>query len=259
MAVFSKPALLGLPGWVAELGAALSVYAGVFVAGSVAVTLVKSVPALASSRPGCFLCFDSPLMGSSDNVDTPPDTLASTGAGLRGLLFGSAGIYLTLISQGVFQERLLTGQYSTGSFPSSGYLILSTRILAFVVSQGALMVQAAVQGRGLLGVPPHRAAFFKFSYTSLANIVSSWCQYESVRYTSFPVTTLAKSAKAIPVMAMGRLLHGRANSWEDYANAYAVCTHRADCHRLLRSWSVHLGVVRVDAVLSSWPVCAGLR
>ena len=83
------------------------------------------------------------------------------------------------------------------------------------------MVQAAAQGRGLLGVPPHRAAFFKFSYTSLANIVSSWCQYESVRYTSFPVTTLAKSAKAIPVMAMGRLLHGRANSWEDYANACA--------------------------------------
>ena len=259
MAVFSKPALLGLPGWVTELGAALSVYAGVFVAGTVVVTLVKSVPALANSRLGRFLCFDSPLVESSDSVDIPSDTPASTGAGLRGLLFGSAGIYVTLISQGVFQERLLTGQYSTGPFPSSGYLILGTRILAFIVSQGALMVQAAVHGRGLLGVPPHRAAFFKFSYTSLANIVSSWCQYESVRYTSFPVTTLAKSAKAIPVMAMGRLLHGRVNSWEDYANACADCPHRADCHRLPRSCSVHFGVVCTDVVLSWSPACAGLR
>ena len=36
------------------------------------------------------------------------------------------------------------------------------------------------------------------------------------------MTTLAKSAKTIPVMAMGRLLHGRANSWGDYANASIV-------------------------------------
>ena len=102
------------------------------------------------------------------------------------------------------------------------------------MSQVALMVQSTVQGRGLLGVPPHRAAFFKFSYTSLANVVSSWCQYESVRYTSFPVTTLAKSAKAIPVMAMGRLLHGRRNSWDDYANAYAA-SGCADSQRVCRS------------------------
>eukprot|EP01043_Picozoa_sp_COSAG02_P035197 COSAG02_NODE_2505_length_8656_cov_6.225950_7_plen_237_part_00 len=225
MAVHSKPvapvtSLVRLPGWVSELGAALSVYAGVFVGGAVLVALVRKVPALANSRFGRFLCFDSPLSPPTDSAETPADD--GTGAGLRGLVFGAVGIYLTLISQGVFQERLLTGKYATGSFPSSGYLILGTRILAFLVSQVALMVQSAVQGRGLLGVPPHHAAFFKFSYTSLANVVSSWCQYESVRYTSFPVTTLAKSAKAIPVMAMGRLLHGRANSWDDYANAYAV-------------------------------------
>jgi hypothetical protein len=182
MAVHSKLLPLGLPPWVAELGAALSVYAGVFVGGAALVTLVRRVPALANSRIGRFLCFDSPLPRPGDSQDEgKPQPVVTAPAGVRGLVFAAAGIYLTLISQGVFQERLLTGQYTTGSFPSSGYLILGTRVLAFVVSQIALMIQSAMRGHGVFGVPPHRAAFFKFSYTSLANVVSSWCQYESVR------------------------------------------------------------------------------
>ena len=45
------------------------------------------------------------------------------------------------------------------------------------------------------------------------------CQYEALKYTSFPVATLAKSAKVVPVMAMGRLLHGHRHSWADYGSA----------------------------------------
>jgi adenosine 3'-phospho 5'-phosphosulfate transporter B2 len=37
-------------------------------------------------------------------------------------------------------------------------------------------------------------------------MLSSWCQYEALRYVSFPAVTLFKAFKLAPVMLMGKLL-----------------------------------------------------
>jgi solute carrier family 35 (adenosine 3'-phospho 5'-phosphosulfate transporter), member B2 len=47
---------------------------------------------------------------------------------------------------------------------------------------------------------------YEFSFPSISNMLSSWCQYEALQYVSFPATTLFKSFKLAPVMAMGKIL-----------------------------------------------------
>lgn len=204
MGAQSKLMLPGPP-WVSELAANLGIYMGVFVTGAAAVAVIRKVPALANSRVGRFICFDGPLKpaasGEAEAGGKPSD---STPPGLAALAFATAGIYATLISQGVFQEQLMTRPYATGSFTSSGFAILGTRVLAFLVAQAAMMVQSVAAGTGLFGVEPHRAAFFKFSYSSLANVVSSWCQYESLKYAQHPAA-IVFPARAAWLLANRRL------------------------------------------------------
>ncbi|KAM7495249.1 hypothetical protein LguiB_029858 [Lonicera macranthoides] len=44
------------------------------------------------------------------------------------------------------------------------------------------------------------APVYKYFIVSVSNILTTTCQYEALRYFSFPVQTLAKYAKMIPVM-----------------------------------------------------------
>lgn len=34
--------------------------------------------------------------------------------------------------------------------------------------------------------PQHKAPLYKYVFCSLSNIMSSWCQYEALKYVSFP-------------------------------------------------------------------------
>ena len=38
------------------------------------------------------------------------------------------------------------------------------------------------------------------------NMLSSWCQYEALKYVSFPTQMLFKCFKLFPIMVMGKLL-----------------------------------------------------
>ena len=44
------------------------------------------------------------------------------------------------------------------------------------------------------------APLHKYFYISFSNTIASFCQYESLRYISFPTQTLGKCGKMIPVM-----------------------------------------------------------
>lgn len=46
--------------------------------------------------------------------------------------------------------------------------------------------------------------------------MSTWFQYESLLYISFPVQVIAKSFKAIPVMLVGRCVSGKTYSIRQY-------------------------------------------
>ena len=48
----------------------------------------------------------------------------------------------------------------------------------------------------------------EISYSAVSNLLSSWCQYEALKYVSFPCQTLFKSFKLLPVMVMGKVRKG---------------------------------------------------
>jgi adenosine 3'-phospho 5'-phosphosulfate transporter B2 len=50
---------------------------------------------------------------------------------------------------------------------------------------------------------------FQYSIVSYANCMSTWFQYESLLYISFPVQVIAKSVKTIPVMIVGKFVSGK--------------------------------------------------
>ena len=99
-------------------------------------------------------------------------------------------------------------------FKYSVFLVLNNRL----VSMGmAALVLAATRGsvRPVAPLPAYAAV-------SLSNVIATTCQYEALRYVSFPVQTLGKCGKMIPVMLWGRLMTGRRYNTVDYLVAASI-------------------------------------
>lgn len=113
--------------------------------------------------------------------------------------FGLQGSYLTW---GIIQEKIMTKEYTSssvaevGKFSDSQFLVFMNRVLALLIS--AVYICSTTH-------PRHSAPLYKYSFASFSNIMSSWCQYEALKYVSFPSQVLAKASKIIPVMAMGKV------------------------------------------------------
>jgi adenosine 3'-phospho 5'-phosphosulfate transporter B2 len=57
---------------------------------------------------------------------------------------------------------------------------------------------------------------------SASNVVATWCQYEALKYVSFPVQTLGKCAKMLPVMIWGIIIMRKRYTFKDFGLALAV-------------------------------------
>ena len=66
------------------------------------------------------------------------------------------------------------------------------------------------------------APLVAFAPCALSNTMSSWSQYASLRYVSFPVQTVFKSSKIIPVMIMGKVLKGTNYPMGQYVEALLI-------------------------------------
>ncbi|CAD5231695.1 unnamed protein product [Bursaphelenchus xylophilus] len=136
------------------------------------------------------------------------------------LLVDSIGIQLTLISMGFYQERIMTRSYSRyyelesegDKFGDAQYLVFANRIVALVLVVCYLTINWEKQ-------PIHVPPFYSHSFISISNTLSSWCQYEALKYVSFPAQTICKASKVIPTMLMGRVLRGENYSAFDYSMA----------------------------------------
>ncbi len=53
-------------------------------------------------------------------------------------------------------------------------------------------------------------------------MVATWCQYESLKYVTFPVQTLGKCAKMIPVMLWGIVIMRKRYGAKDFGLAFCV-------------------------------------
>ncbi|GJM94391.1 hypothetical protein PR202_ga11031 [Eleusine coracana subsp. coracana] len=109
--------------------------------------------------------------------------------------FAVAGIMSTLLVYGVLQEKIMRVPYGAEKefFKYSLFLVFCNRITTSMVSAMVLLASK----KTLDPVAP----LHNYGVVSISNILTTTCQYEALKYVSFPVQTLAKCAKMIPVMA----------------------------------------------------------
>ncbi|KAI6186470.1 Adenosine 3'-phospho 5'-phosphosulfate transporter 1 [Aphelenchoides besseyi] len=132
------------------------------------------------------------------------------------LLIYALGIQVTLISMGFFQERIMTLGYARYDnltkiepFGDAQFLVFANRIVALVLV-GCYMF---ANWRKL---PPHVPPLYTHSFISISNTISSWCQYEALKFVSFPTQTVFKAAKVVPTMIMGHVLRNDKRPTSDY-------------------------------------------
>ena len=131
------------------------------------------------------------------------------------LLVSVAGLQTSYLLWGVMQEKIMTSKYGEeeARFPSTSLLVLSNRAFAIVFALAALYV---------LPQPKHKAPFVEYSFAAVANTISSFCQYEALRFVSFPMSTVCKACKIIPTMLMGTLVQGKKYPPQEYAAAAVI-------------------------------------
>ena len=144
------------------------------------------------------------------------------------MAFCFVSLQASYLTWGYLQEKVMTTEYETGRFPSATFCVFSNRVLAIVVAAAAMVLQ-----HGRVHVP---APLFSFAPCSLSNSLSSYGQYQALRYVSFPLQTLSKSTKIIPVMLMGRLLNRKTYPWIEYFEAVCAAPRGAGARWCRRFW-----------------------
>ncbi|XP_002974853.2 UDP-galactose/UDP-glucose transporter 5B [Selaginella moellendorffii] len=125
-------------------------------------------------------------------------------------------IMATLLVYGVMQERIIRVPYGSSGefFQYSLFLVFCNRILTCAFAITVMLVLK----KDLSPVAP----IYKYGGVSLSNILATTCQYEALKYVSFPVQTLGKSAKMIPVMIWGTLIMQKRYGLRDYLLALCI-------------------------------------
>jgi len=154
---------------------------------------------------------DSPKVLEFDQVHTSRTQV------IQRLLFCSLMLNITFVSWGALQERMLTRRYPrhTGDYFTYSYALVFTNRFWTLVMSGML----------LLYLKPRMSrstVLYEYSFPSISNMLSSWCQYEALRYVSFPATTIFKSFKLAPVMLMGKILGNKSYASYDYFVALVI-------------------------------------
>eukprot|EP00878_Enallax_costatus_P013737 GHUV01014366.1.p1 GENE.GHUV01014366.1~~GHUV01014366.1.p1 ORF type:complete len:295 (+),score=56.74 GHUV01014366.1:194-1078(+) len=125
---------------------------------------------------------------------------------------------IALLVYGVLQERVMTRGYGSGSdkehFPYSAFLVLCNRLLTVVL----LIVHSKAYGLSFIAKAPIQS----YCMVSASNMLSTFCQYEALKYVSFVTQTLAKTSKALPVILWGTLVGGRRYKAEQYIHSIII-------------------------------------
>ncbi|XP_014212442.1 adenosine 3'-phospho 5'-phosphosulfate transporter 1 [Copidosoma floridanum] len=128
------------------------------------------------------------------------------------------GLQVSYLTWGYLQEKIMTQKYDDGSgntshFKDSQFLVFINRVLAVFISAVCLLI---------IRQPPHTIPLYKYAFCSFSNVLSSWCQYEALKYVSFPTQVLAKASKIIPVMIMGKIVSRAKYEYYEYVTAVLI-------------------------------------
>lgn len=132
------------------------------------------------------------------------------------LVWCVSGVFVSLTAYGLLQERIMTLPYGDKAdmFTSSLFVVLCNR--AF--SAATALVALWIKGEGLTASAPLK----HYASISISNVVSTYCQYEALKYVNFPLQTIFKSAKMAPVMVWSTLLLHRHYTLKEYLSAGTV-------------------------------------
>ena len=181
------------------------------------------------------------------------------------LLFCAAGLQASYLTWGVLQERIMTGDYEEhradgtvgkAPFKNSQFLVFVNRVLALTVAATYIVFTRQ---------PRHTAPLYKYSFCSFSNIMSSWCQYEALKFVSFPTQVLCKASKIIPVMIMGKIVSKNVYPYYEYVVAvllsagvslFLLSADPSDKHptavTTLSGAVILLGYMAFDSFTSNW-------
>ncbi|KAK2883819.1 hypothetical protein QQF64_016391 [Cirrhinus molitorella] len=204
-------------------------YATIIIPGYFLISYFKRINYLETGRGLCFPVIKTCVFGNEsktglldDASQTARNESESSSSAQQAvkLIFCAAGLQVSYLTWGVLQERVMTRSYGATEVEGSGerfkdsqFLVFMNRILALTVS-GLWCV--------LFKQPRHGAPMYKYSFASLSNILSSWCQYEALKYISFPTQVLAKASKVIPVMLMGKIVSRKSYEYWEYLTAVLI-------------------------------------
>ncbi|KAI7684895.1 hypothetical protein SSS_03472 [Sarcoptes scabiei] len=130
---------------------------------------------------------------------------------------------------------LMNGNRVEIRFRNAQFLVLFNRILAFMIAAIVLRFKRKHSNRRSIvssikinhsspietnhrSLPP----YYLYVFCSLSNIMSSWCQYEALKYVSFPAQVLSKGCKMIPTMLMNSLMIGKKQKREEWFFALMI-------------------------------------
>eukprot|EP00928_Gymnodinium_smaydae_P024906 TRINITY_DN2000_c0_g1_i11.p1 TRINITY_DN2000_c0_g1~~TRINITY_DN2000_c0_g1_i11.p1 ORF type:complete len:339 (-),score=81.38 TRINITY_DN2000_c0_g1_i11:146-1162(-) len=130
--------------------------------------------------------------------------------------FYGAGIIGMLVIYGLLQERIMSIPYGEPpmKFTDSVFLVFCNRVVAVVFA----LSMAASKGEKLT----NQAPLWKYLAVSFSSVYASSCQYEALKYVSFPVQMLGKSFKMMPVMLWGMAVSGKRYGFADWMIALAI-------------------------------------
>merc|ERR1719231_1486159 len=99
-------------------------------------------------------------------------------------------------------------------FTDSVFLVFCNRAVAVAFA----ICMVAAKSENVVNSAP----LWKYLAVSFSNVYASTCQYEALKYVSFPVQMLGKSFKMMPVMVWGIIVCGKRYSLLDWMIAGAV-------------------------------------
>merc|ERR1719174_352488 len=99
-------------------------------------------------------------------------------------------------------------------FRDSVFLVFCNRVVAVIFA----LIMVAGKGEDYR----NHAPLWKYLAISFSSVYASTCQYEALKYVSFPVQMLGKSFKMMPVMFWGMAVSGKRYSLQEWMIALAV-------------------------------------
>ena len=80
--------------------------------------------------------------------------------------------------------------------------------------------------------------FYKYSYASLSNLLSSWFRYEALKLVSFTTVMIVKGSRLFPIMFVNKLMKKTKFQMFDWFTAFLLCSGS-----IARAWYLHIVLI----------------